>query len=197
MSCPRPTENCNEFMCGSSVNGVCTASPITEPNRLHVDDIVRHFKGGLYKILAFSTHTETNEKLVTYQSLTDHRVWTRPYDMFMSKVDREKYPDATQEYRLELVHVVTKKILPEYFQLIIDNLKSFEIRKDEDNIQAGDLLRLREWDDETQTYTGRGVTAEVTYVLRDVPQYGLAEGYCIIDLGNKYLYSKHPYPHKG
>ena len=161
--------------------------------RLHLENIVRHFKGGLYKILEFSTHTETNEKLVTYQSLTDHRVWTRPYDMFMSKVDKEKYPNATQEYRMELVRVVTKKILPEYFQLIVDNLKSFEIHKDEDNFQAGDLLRLREWDDKTQTYTGRGVTVEITYVLRNASQYGLSEGYCILNLGNKYLYSKQTY----
>ena len=72
-------------------------------NRLHVGDIVRHFKGGLYRIIATGMHTETGEDLVIYQSLKDQRVWARPYKMFMGKVDKEKYPDATQEYRLELV----------------------------------------------------------------------------------------------
>lgn len=24
MSCPRPNEECHEFMCGSSMNGICT-----------------------------------------------------------------------------------------------------------------------------------------------------------------------------
>ena len=41
--------------------------------------------------------------MVVYQSLKDQRVWIRPYDMFISKVDREKYPEAKQEYRLESI----------------------------------------------------------------------------------------------
>lgn len=83
---------------------------------------------------------------------------------------------------------VIKKILPQYFQPIVDNLKAFEIRKDEDDIQVNDLLRLREWNDETQEYTGREATFRVTYVLRNVPEFGLAEGYCIISLSDTYLY---------
>lgn len=68
-------------------------------------DTVQHFKGGFYKIVAIGTNTETEEKMVVYQSLKDQRVWIRPYDMFISKVDREKYPNAYQPYRLIKVKI--------------------------------------------------------------------------------------------
>lgn len=68
-------------------------------------DTVQHFKGGLYRIVAIGTNTETEEKMVVYQSLKDQRVWIRPYDMFISKVDREKYPNAYQPYRLIKVKI--------------------------------------------------------------------------------------------
>ena len=42
-------------------------------------------------------------KLVVYTSLYDGQIWIRPYDMFMSEVDHEKYPDIKQKYRFELV----------------------------------------------------------------------------------------------
>lgn len=76
-------------------------------------DIVRHFKREwvspetseyLYKILAFAQHTETEEKLVIYQALyAPFKVCARPYEMFMSEVYREKYPDIQQKYRFEKI----------------------------------------------------------------------------------------------
>lgn len=51
------------------------------------------------------TYTGTEEKMVVYQSLKDKRVWIRPYEMFISKVDREKYPNADQSYRLIKVKI--------------------------------------------------------------------------------------------
>lgn len=68
-------------------------------------DTVQHFKGGFYKIVTIGTNTETEEKMVVYQSLKDQRVWIRPYDMFISKVDREKYPNDYQPYRFIKVKI--------------------------------------------------------------------------------------------
>ena len=73
---------------------------------------------------------------------------------------------------------IKKKILPEYFKDVQSGVKKFEIRKDEDDIQVGDVLELREWIG--TGYTGETYICDVTYVLRNVPEYGLMDGYCII-----------------
>ena len=72
--------------------------------RMKPCDIVRHFKGNPYQILYFAKDSETHRDVVVYRALYgEGDVWVRPMEMFFSLVDREKYPDATQEYRFERV----------------------------------------------------------------------------------------------
>lgn len=77
-----------------------------------VGNIVRHFKGNLYVIKDIAKDSETGKSVVVYETLyTDHvangssgkRTWVRPYESFIEKLDKTKYPDATQEYRFEIV----------------------------------------------------------------------------------------------
>ena len=62
----------------------------------------RHFKlGKIVRIIGISRHTESEEISVVYECEED--IWNRPLSMFLSKVDKAKYPDAKQEYRFEKI----------------------------------------------------------------------------------------------
>lgn len=76
-----------------------------------------------------------------------------------------------------MAKIIEKKILPEYFNEVIHDSKKFEIRKDEDDLQIGDVVVLAEWNG--NEFTGQTVKREIKYILRDVPEYGLMPGYVI------------------
>ena len=65
-----------------------------------------------------------------------------------------------------------------FFQAVKFHKKNFELRKNDRNYQVGDTLCMEEF--EKGVYTGDGTIRIVKYVLKDCPEYGLVDGYCIL-----------------
>ena len=62
----------------------------------------RHFKGSIYVVTDIAGHSETAELIVIYKSFDKPSlVWARPLDMFLSEVDKKKYPEVEQKMRFE------------------------------------------------------------------------------------------------
>ena len=85
-------------------------------NRFRPGDIVQHFKRELlseeekaanrylYEIVGVATHSETREPMMVYRPLYDDGgMYVRPLEMFLSEVDREKYPEVKQHYIFEKI----------------------------------------------------------------------------------------------
>lgn len=71
-----------------------------------------------------------------------------------------------------------------YFRLMENGEKHFELRKDDRGFLVGHELLLREFNQHTQTYTGRTLRRKISYVLKgkEGEEFGLKPGYCILGL---------------
>lgn len=93
--------NCDLALCEKHFPAVPTGD---KERKVIVGRYYRHFKfGKLVKVLGVSQDTENPGAYSVVYCCADGKIWHRPYSMFVSEVDREKYPDAKQKYRFELV----------------------------------------------------------------------------------------------
>ena len=73
-------------------------------DRLVIGGTYRHFKGNYYKLKSVGFNSETKEEYVVYEELFHEQdTWILKKETFFSLVDKEKYPNASQKYRFELV----------------------------------------------------------------------------------------------
>ena len=59
----------------------------------------RHFKGDIITVICIAKDSETLKEQVVYEH--NGQIWVRDKEMFLSKVDKEKYPNIEQVYRFE------------------------------------------------------------------------------------------------
>ena len=73
---------------------------------LKIGRIYKHFKGDLYLVLGVVIDSETKNEMVLYQALYgEGKMYVREKGMFLSEVDKNKYPDVKQKYRFELQYI--------------------------------------------------------------------------------------------
>ena len=79
-------------------------------SRFKTGDILRHFKRDadgkgtkhLYVYIGIARHSETSERLAVYKALYgDGILYVRPEESFFGRVDKERHPEARQEFRFE------------------------------------------------------------------------------------------------
>ena len=83
-----------------------------EKENLKIKGVYKHFKNNYYILEDVATHSETGEKYAVYRRLYGNgELYIRPLDMFLSEVDRNKYPDVKQKFRFELQNTEKKNEL--------------------------------------------------------------------------------------
>lgn len=72
--------------------------------KIKIKAIYKHFKGNYYLVEDVAIGSEDDKEYVVYRALYGkNKLYVRELEMFLSKVDKKKYPNIKQEYRFELV----------------------------------------------------------------------------------------------
>lgn len=56
--------------------------------KIEIGKTYKHFKGGIYKIIEFAYHSETQEEMIVYQSPKGD-IWVRPKSMWNEIIDQK------------------------------------------------------------------------------------------------------------
>ena len=79
-------------------------------NELKIKGIYKHFKGNLYLVEDIAIDSETERPMVVYRALYENTpLYVRDLEMFLSEVDKVKYPQVEQKYRFELQNIPSVK----------------------------------------------------------------------------------------
>ena len=82
------------------------------------NQLYRHYKGGLYRVIATALHTETNELLVVYKNFNDE-VFARPLGMWNDNVT----VCGNLRPRFDLLYSVNNDVCINSNKLLNDKLK--------------------------------------------------------------------------
>ena len=72
-------------------------------NVVKVNGLYKHFKGTLHRVICIAKDSENLTEKVVYTHEDTGEIWVRDKEMFLSKVDKVKYPNVEQVYRFELI----------------------------------------------------------------------------------------------
>ena len=75
----------------------------------------------------------------------------------------------------------TLKILKSYYIDVKSGKKPFELRKNDRNYEVDDLINFVVIDEKGVQHKTDELY-QITYILKDVPQYGLDQNYCILGI---------------
>ncbi len=128
----------------------------------------RHFKGTVYEVIAVARHSETMEELVIYRDTgKEDAVFARPMTMFMSGVDRMKYPGIAAEYRFTRVDETNRQAVSsmENFSGKAAVIREEEVPKKEELPNIEKIPRAEEPPEQEELSEPAGVPAELLRFL--------------------------------
>lgn len=96
----------------------------------------------------------------------------------------EKYKEMGRriEKRLKKANTHNLKIKEKYLKALDCGCKTFELRRDDRGFKVGDLIHFTVVDEKGDEADKYCLDYEITYVLKDVPEYGLQKGYAVLSV---------------
>ena len=73
---------------------------------IKIKGVYKHFKGDYYLVENIAIDADTLKEMVIYRWLYENGpLWVREKTDFLSKVNKEKYPNVNQKYKFEYQNI--------------------------------------------------------------------------------------------